>query len=235
MNLGLSEDQLAIEEAFTRLFVKECPPSVPRAAEPLGFDRGLWDRLVDMGAPGMGVADASGGGGATLSDLVVVAETVGRAIAPVPLIEHMVAARVHPVDDVVEGASIATVSLRPARSDGTWRLVPAGAIADVVIGVDGDELVAVRSAAPGHGPRNHAAAPLADRSARAGERTVLGPAAGFARALDEWKTLTAAWRPCSSDGTTPCPAISSVCRSAPSRPCSTVWPTFPRSLTAPAC
>jgi alkylation response protein AidB-like acyl-CoA dehydrogenase len=192
MNLGLSEDQLAIEEAFTRLFVKECPPSVPRAAEPLGFDRGLWDRLVDMGAPGMGVADASGGGGATLSDLVVVAETVGRAIAPVPLIEHMVAARVHPVDDVVEGASIATVSLRPARSDGTWRLVPAGAIADVVIGVDGDELVAVRSAAPGHGPRNHAAAPLADRSARAGERTVLGPAAGFARALDEWKTLTAA-------------------------------------------
>ena len=54
MNLGLSEDQLAIQDAFTRLFVRECPPAVVRAAEPLGFDRSVWDRLVEMGAPGMG-------------------------------------------------------------------------------------------------------------------------------------------------------------------------------------
>jgi alkylation response protein AidB-like acyl-CoA dehydrogenase len=192
MNLGLSEDQLAIEDVFTRLFDRECPPAVVRAAEPLGFDRSLWGRLVDMGAPGMGVAEESGGGGGTLSDLVVVAEAVGHAIAPVPLIEHMVAARAHPVDDVVAGAASATISLRPARPDGTWRLVPAGAIADVVIGVDGDELVAVRSPAPGEAPHNHAAAPIADRSARAGDRTVLGPPDEFERALSEWKTLTAA-------------------------------------------
>ena len=122
MNLGLSEDQLATEEAFTRLFVKECPPAVARAAEPLGFDRGVWDRLVDMGAPGMGVVEESGGGGATLSDLVVVAEAVGHAIAPVPLIEHMVAARAHPVDDIVAGATIATVSCeRPGpMARGGW-------------------------------------------------------------------------------------------------------------------
>ena len=96
MNLGLSEDQLAIQDAFTRLFVNESPPAVARAAEPLGFDRGLWDRLVDMGAPGMGVAEQFGGGGATLSDLVVVTEAAGHAIAPVPLVEHLVAARAHP-------------------------------------------------------------------------------------------------------------------------------------------
>ena len=241
MNLGLSEDQLAIEEAFTRLFVNESPPAVARAAEPLGFDRRLWDRLVDMGAPGMGVAEESGGGGATLSDLVVVAEAVGHAIAPVPLIEHLVAARAHPVDDVVEGAAIATISLRPARPDGTWRLVPAGAIADVVIGVDGDELVAVRSPAPGEAPRNHAAAPIADRSARVGERTVLGPAGDFARALERMEDADRRphwwgfrWRPCSSVATTPCRAISSACRSAPSRPSSTVWPISPRSSTGRA-
>jgi len=192
MNLGLSEDQLAIQDAFTRLFVRESPTDVVRAAEPLGFDRNLWDRLVDMGAPGMGAAAESGGGGATLSDLVVVAEAAGHAIAPVPLVEHIVAARAHPVDDLVGGAVIATISLRPARSDGTWRLVPAGAIADVVIGVDGDQLVAVRSPAPGEAPRNHAAAPIADRSARVGDRTVLGPAGDFTRALNEWKTLTSA-------------------------------------------
>jgi alkylation response protein AidB-like acyl-CoA dehydrogenase len=191
VNLGLSEDQLAIEETFARFFDKESPPSVARAAEPLGFDRELWDRLVEMGAPGMG-ASTPAGGGATLSDLVIVAETLGRAIAPVPLVEHMVAARLHPEDDIVTGTSIATLSLRPARPDGVWPLVPAGAIADVVIGVDGSEVVAVRATAPGHGPHNHADAPLADRSARAGDRVVLGPADTFERALSEWKMLTAA-------------------------------------------
>ena len=70
------------------------------------------------------------------------------------------------------------MSVRPADADGNWWLVPAGAVADVVVGVDGDELVAVRSAPPMAGPLNHACAPMADRSARDGERRVLGPAAG---------------------------------------------------------
>jgi alkylation response protein AidB-like acyl-CoA dehydrogenase len=65
-------------------------------------------------------------------------------------------------------------------------------VADVVVGLHGDDLVAVRSAPPGEGPRNHAGAPLADRAARAGERTVLGDRAAFAAALDEWRILTAA-------------------------------------------
>jgi alkylation response protein AidB-like acyl-CoA dehydrogenase len=40
------------------------------------------------------------------------------------------------------------------------------------------------------GPRNHGAAPLADRST-AGDRTVLGPASQFADVLAEWQVLTA--------------------------------------------
>jgi len=175
-DLELSPDQQAIDELFTTFFAKESPPSVARAAEPRGFDAVLWDKLGAMGAPTMAVD------GATLADLVVMAEALGRAIAPVPLLEHLVATRVVPD---VEG--IATVALRPAV-DGVWSLVPAGAIADVVVGVDGDELVAVRSTPPGDGPRNHASAPLADRST-VGERTVVGPAT--TAFLDEWKALTA--------------------------------------------
>jgi alkylation response protein AidB-like acyl-CoA dehydrogenase len=192
MELGLSDDQRTIQEVFGGFFAKEAPPSVARAAEPLGFDRSLWDRLLETGAPGMGAPASAGGGGAGLSELVVVAESFGRAIAPVPLVEHVVAARAFPAGDVVSGAAIATVSLRPADASGTWRLVPAGAVADVVVGVDGDDLVAVRSAVPARSPRNHACAPLADRSARTGDRTVIGSAAGFARALDEWKVVTGA-------------------------------------------
>ena len=183
VDLGLSPDQQAVEELFTTFFAKEAPPSVARAAEPLGFDAALWGRLAETGAPGMGVE------GATLGDLVVAAEALGRAIAPVPLVEHLVASRAHPAPDLLDGSTIASISLRPAVN-GSWRLVPAGAVAGVVVGVDGDELVAVRSDAPGTGPRNHASAPLADRST-GGERTVLGPAALFAAVLAEWKILTA--------------------------------------------
>jgi alkylation response protein AidB-like acyl-CoA dehydrogenase len=192
MELGLDDDQRAIQEVFAAFFAKQAPPSVARATEPLGFDRALWRRLLETGAPGMGAPASAGGGGARLGDLAVVAEALGRAIAPVPFIEHAVAGRCFPEADVVAGESIATLALRPADADGVWRIVPAGAIADVVIGIDGDELVAVRSDAPGDGPRNHAASPLADRSSRAGERVVLGGVAEFARACDEWKVLTSA-------------------------------------------
>ncbi|HEX7096585.1 MAG TPA: acyl-CoA dehydrogenase family protein [Acidimicrobiales bacterium] len=191
MDLGLSDDQLAIQEVFSAFFTKESPPPVARAAEPLGFDRSLWQRLLETGAPGMGAPESAGGGGASLSDLLVAAEAFGRAIAPVPLVEHVIAARVAPEPDIVAGEVVATLALRPADEQGVWRLAPAGAVADVVVGVDGDELVAVRSQPPGDGPRNHACMPLADRSAREGDRTVLGPAENFERALDEWKVLTA--------------------------------------------
>ncbi len=192
MELGLSEDQKAIGEVFGAFFTKESPPGRARAAEPIGFDRGLWDQLRELEAPGMAAPGAAGGGGAKLSEVAVVAEALGRAIAPVPLVEHLVASRLFPEPDVVSGEAIAAVSLRPARPDGTWRLVPGGAVADVVIGVDGDEVVAVRSAPPAEAPRNHACAPLADRSARQGARQVLGGRDGFPAALDGWKTLTAA-------------------------------------------
>jgi alkylation response protein AidB-like acyl-CoA dehydrogenase len=192
MELGLSDDQKAIGEVFGAFFSKESPPARARAAEPTGFDPSLWEQTRELEAPGMAAPEAAGGGGARLSDLVVVAEALGHAIAPVPLIEHLVASRLVPEPDVVSGATIGTVSLRPAAADGTWRLVPGGAVADLVVGLDGGELVAVRSTPPGEAPRNHACAPLADRSARAGDRQVVGGTDEFSAALDAWKTLTAA-------------------------------------------
>jgi alkylation response protein AidB-like acyl-CoA dehydrogenase len=192
VDLELSDDQAATRDLFTAFFAREAPTSVARASEPLGFDPALWERIREIGAPGMGAPTAFGGGGATLGDLVVVAEELGRSIAPVPLVEHLVAARLLLSPDVLDGTSIACLAFRPATDDGTWRLVPAGAVADVVVGLDGEQLVAVRAAPPGSGPRNHASAPLADRSARVGDREVIGTRAEFERARDEWKVLLAA-------------------------------------------
>ncbi len=163
-----------------------------REAEPLGFDRPLWDKLVELGAPGMGSAEEAGGGGASVADLVVVIEALGRSIAPVPLVDHLAALAVLDDADLVAGESVAAVSVRPADADGNWWLVPAGAVADVVVGVDGDDLVAVRAEPPMAAPRNHACAPMADRSARDGDRRVLGPADDFQKVIDRWKVLTAA-------------------------------------------
>lgn len=177
-DLSLSPEQQAVEELFTSFFSKESPPSVARAAEPGGFDADLWRKLEAMDAPGMAVD------GASLAELVVVAEALGRVIAPVPLLEHLAATT---ACGAVEG--IATVAVR-AAVDGVWSLVPGGAVADVVVGIDGDELVAVRSTPPGVAPPNHACAPIADRRVDEGERTVLGPAS--TAFLDAWKVLTAA-------------------------------------------
>jgi alkylation response protein AidB-like acyl-CoA dehydrogenase len=199
MRLGLTDDQLAIKEVFAGFFGKESTPAVVRAAEPGGFDPNLWRRVCETGAPGMGVAEDAGGGGASLGDLAVVAEEFGRSIAPIPLIDHQVAARAlarvgGARSGVTDGETLAAFALRPAVN-GSWSLVPGGSVAGLIIGLDGDELVAVESAPPAAAPRNHAAQPLADRST-AGDRTVLASGdaarAAFDRALNEWKTLTAA-------------------------------------------
>lgn len=191
IDFALSEDQAAIAEVFTAFFENECGTGVVRAAEPLGFSESLWAKLCAMEAQNMANPTERGGGGATMSDLVVVAEAAGAALAPAPLFEHWVASRALAASSLLDEGGIATVALRPAGADGVWRLVPAGAIANVIIGIDGDEVVAVRSDPPMSAPSNHASAPLADRSARDGERTALGSAATFSLALDEWRLLTA--------------------------------------------
>ncbi len=192
LDFSLSADQEAIADTFGAFFAKESPVDVVRAAEPLGYSPQLWQKLRSLEAPGMAAPDQEGGGGATLSALVVVAEALGEAIAPVPLIEHWVASRACPAPEIVSGERIAAIALRPADADGTWRLVPGGAVADVVVGLDGGELVAVHSPAPMAAPSNHGSAPLADRSAREGDRVVLGEASELDPLLDMWRVLTAA-------------------------------------------
>src|SRR5205085_10372691 len=97
-----------------------------------------------------------------------------------PFVEYAVAARLlagcdaFALDAGVSGERLATVAVRPAPAGATtWPLVPAGAVADVVVGVVGDDLVCIEDEPPGVPPRNHAAMPIADRAAQSPSRTVL--------------------------------------------------------------
>jgi alkylation response protein AidB-like acyl-CoA dehydrogenase len=187
---------------------RECPTSRVRDAEPLGFDAGLWAKTCELGGPGIGIADDRGGSGGDLVDLALVAEQLGASLAPVPFVESVVCARaLQPFDEpaaadaltalVAGSPAVGAVALRPAHPDGVAALVPGGAVADHVLGIDGDDLVLLH-AGPGsvERPANLGCAPLADRSLRGDGCTRLasGPAARGAHqaAVDEWRVLTAA-------------------------------------------
>lgn len=194
MRISLSDDQLAVQSLFTDFFAKTCDSAVARRAEPLGFDAELWHKLVSLDALTMGVPAETGGGGASLADLVVLAECAGRFIAPVPVVEHVVALRAmeDPPEDLRNGEHIATIALNPADPDLSWGLVPAGAVAQTIVGLSDDRTVVVNDPAPGCAPSNHACMPLAWRSAANSTARDLGDRALWARAFSEWLTLTAA-------------------------------------------
>lgn len=189
MRLSLTDDEDSLRSSFGTFFEREAGPAVARAAEPAGFDPLLWQKLVKTGAPDMATA---AGGDATLTDMAVVAAEAGRWIAPVPLVEHLVATTLIP--DAVPGAPAAFAPV-PAR-DGWLRAVPGGAAATEVVALDGDELVVLSLGEPAPLTPNLASLPLADIELRAARRTVISAddaAAGkFAEARTRWRVLTAA-------------------------------------------
>jgi alkylation response protein AidB-like acyl-CoA dehydrogenase len=210
VDLSLSEDQLAVQAAFAEFFDKEATVERVRAAEPLGFDPDLWAKLVGTGAIAMAWPEEAGGGGASRLDLVLVAEQYGRRIAPVPFPEAVAAgyllaqAQVGAPDlleKISDGSVLPTIALSPPVGE-TLRLVPAGAVAELVIALDGETLFALHRP-PGQRQRPHVPAspnlgssPLADWPLADGERTVLasGPQAVqlYTDAVADWKLLTGA-------------------------------------------
>jgi alkylation response protein AidB-like acyl-CoA dehydrogenase len=212
MNLSYSDEQRDLREHLASFFLKESPPERVRAAEPGGFDSDLWDQIAAMGLQSMAVSEALGGGSATLLDLTLTAEEFGRRIPPAPLIESAIATSLlgrlieagksGPAEDLlaeaVAGDLLPTFALQPLRA-GVARLVPAGAVADVVLAFDGDELVALRSTvsprSPLAIPANIGSAPLADRGAGIDERIVLASGAEarsmYERSRQDWQVLMA--------------------------------------------
>ena len=196
MDLDPTDEQQSIVDVFGGLAERTIPLDRLRDHEPLGFAPELWEQLVAVGAPGMAVPEPAGGAGATLLDLALAVEALGRRLAPAPLTEHAVAARLLArVDalapDVLDGARIATLALRPAR-DRTARLVPAGAVATTVVAFDGADLV-VLDGEPGPHVPNLASAPLADRDLGGAHVVASGALAAslYEQAVDEWRVLTA--------------------------------------------
>jgi len=212
MDLSYSDEQQNLQESLSSFFSKESTPERVRAAEPNGFDAELWDKVAAMGLPAMALPEDLGGGGASVLDLVLTAEEFGKRIPPAPLIESVAATNLlgrlsgpgssevatQLLDRAVSGEALISIALHPLAG-GVARLVPAGAVADAVLALDGDEVVALRSEvgprSPLETPSNLGTAPLADRGAGIDERVVLasGPeaVAAYELARQEWQLLMA--------------------------------------------
>ncbi len=88
MNFDFSDDQKFIQEQARNFLAAEC--STARVRKTLegeqDFDRPLWQQIVDLGWPATAIDEDQGGLGLGYLELCVIAEEMGRALAPVPFI-----------------------------------------------------------------------------------------------------------------------------------------------------
>ena len=207
-DLARTDEQEQLLGALRSMLSRECPPERVRASESTGHDGPLWARCLEMSLLDMALPDGSsppGGGalpgeGATLLDVAFVVELLGEFLAPVPLLDAVVATRLAArlgenalVDAARSGAAVLTFAPRPPVG-GTLAGAPSGAVAHHVLYLDGDDLLLTADGPPDAPPPNLGGLAVADRST-AGARIL---ASGYrarelhADALAEWQALTAA-------------------------------------------
>jgi acyl-CoA dehydrogenase len=86
MNFDFSPEQKQLRDETRRFLEENCPTKSPRAIleKGGGYDKALWKGLADLGLLGVAIPEEYGGAGAGQLELCVVAEELGRVLAPVP-------------------------------------------------------------------------------------------------------------------------------------------------------
>ncbi|WP_299195521.1 acyl-CoA dehydrogenase family protein [uncultured Erythrobacter sp.] len=132
MNFDLSEEQ----ELFRSSVERFCAPIDVEARRrlrlsPTGYDRNRWSQLAELGLIALAAPEEAGGMGGSNVDLALVAEALGKANSPDPLLEHGVLPALllarggagDTVESVLSGESI--VSLAWAERAQRYNLAPA--------------------------------------------------------------------------------------------------------------
>ena len=205
----LSEEQVELRQAVRDLFAKHSPMETVRRSEPLGFDEALWEILGRNGVLGLGLSEDLGGEGGGVVELSLVGMEAGRALAPAPLIDHLVALRLLaavrdagidvPVDWESARVGSSLLSLAPISEWTLGReLVPGGAVASSVFAFKDENLIVLSRSERAPQATNPGGAPLAwwdPRDPSVDTTAVVGgPTAKrlWSHAVQEWKVGTAA-------------------------------------------
>jgi alkylation response protein AidB-like acyl-CoA dehydrogenase len=95
VDFDLSRDQQEIKGVARELLTARSPfAKVREAAETAAYDPALWAELVELGWPGIAVAEEHGGQGLGAVELAVLAEELGYACAATPFLATATAAAV---------------------------------------------------------------------------------------------------------------------------------------------
>ena len=86
MNFDFSDEQKQLRDEARKFLAEKSSPKAVRAVLDGGapYDRELWKGLAEMGFLGVAIPEEYGGAGAGHLELCVIAEEMGRALAPVP-------------------------------------------------------------------------------------------------------------------------------------------------------
>jgi alkylation response protein AidB-like acyl-CoA dehydrogenase len=86
MNFDFSDDQKQLRDQARKFLAEKCPPKAVRTVldGKAAYDKELWKGLAEMGFLGVAIPEEFGGAGAGHLELCVIAEEMGRALAPVP-------------------------------------------------------------------------------------------------------------------------------------------------------
>jgi alkylation response protein AidB-like acyl-CoA dehydrogenase len=163
MNLDFSDEQKQLQEQVRRYLADHCTPKEVRVilegAEP--YDRALYKGLAELGVLGAAIPEAYGGVGLTTLELCLMAEELGRVLAPVPvassiylcaeflLLAGTEAQKQAWLPNLASGDAVGTyamaegagrvrrqsirASFKDGRLSGVKTAVPDGAIADVAV------------------------------------------------------------------------------------------------------
>jgi alkylation response protein AidB-like acyl-CoA dehydrogenase len=86
MNFDFSDEQKQLREEARKFLSEKCPPKAVRTVldGKASYDKELWKGLAEMGFLGVAIPESYGGTGAGHLELCVIAEEMGRTLAPVP-------------------------------------------------------------------------------------------------------------------------------------------------------
>lgn len=163
MNFEFSDDQKQLRDQARRYLTEHSPPKAVRAVleGSAPYDKALWKGLAEMGFLGVAIPEEFGGAGAGHLELCVIAEEIGRVLAPVPfsstiylaaeaiMLAGSDAQKAKWLPKIASGEAIGTLALfegagNPSHKainvsgsqgtvSGTKKPVPDGAIADFAI------------------------------------------------------------------------------------------------------
>jgi len=147
-DLTLTEEQQALTEVVAKFL--ESGRGAARAAQGAGgFDPDLFRRFAELGVYGIGISEALGGAGATLVELALVAEQVGRFLAPVSFVDAVAAARIaaapesssagDALAELLSGSTLTTLAFRDTAAQ-PRQIVPSGAAAGWLVHVHDGQL-----------------------------------------------------------------------------------------------